>query len=180
MGAGGATMMRFDNGHVFGWKMKVQGTQQRILDSVIPHEVNHTILASYYRRPLPRWADEGACTLVEHEEERRRQQLTLKQAFDNKQLFDINVLFSTKEYPKDMRRTLVLYAQGHSLTDYLVQHGGEQKFIKLLALAKEGNWSGPLKDLYGIQGTQGLDVEWKSWVLKGSLPTGRNEERNWK
>ncbi|MEZ6044741.1 MAG: hypothetical protein R3C11_04000 [Planctomycetaceae bacterium] len=58
-GAGGATTFKFNNGEVYGWDMEVQGTLERILDSVIPHEVSHTIFASYFRRPLPRWADEG-------------------------------------------------------------------------------------------------------------------------
>ena len=51
---------------VFGWDMKIQGSEERVLDSVLPHEVTHTIFASHFRQPLPRWADEGACTTVEH------------------------------------------------------------------------------------------------------------------
>ncbi|MDB4614439.1 hypothetical protein OAH18_01990, partial [bacterium] len=42
IGAGGATRFSFDRGHVFNWNMNVQGSLERILDSVIPHEVNHT------------------------------------------------------------------------------------------------------------------------------------------
>ncbi len=33
--------------------MEVIGTPERILDSVLPHEVTHTILATYFGRPLP-------------------------------------------------------------------------------------------------------------------------------
>ena len=60
IGAGGQTTFQFVNGEVINWRMSVQGSLERILDSVLPHEVNHTIFASYFRRPLPRWADEGA------------------------------------------------------------------------------------------------------------------------
>src|SRR5688500_14167923 len=74
LGAGGETSFVFDRGHVFGWKMRVQGSEQRVLDSVLPHEVTHTVLATHFRRPLPRWADEGACTTVEHSAERSKQQ----------------------------------------------------------------------------------------------------------
>lgn len=70
LGAGGATSFVFDRGEVFGWQMTIQGSEQRILDSVLPHEVTHTIFASHFRQPLPRWADEGACTTVEHPSER--------------------------------------------------------------------------------------------------------------
>lgn len=66
IGAGGATTFSFHNGEVFGWNMNIQGTEERILDSVLPHEITHTILACRFRQPLPRWADEGISTLVEH------------------------------------------------------------------------------------------------------------------
>ena len=66
LGAGGATSFVFEHGEVFGWRMTIQGSLVRILDSVLPHEVTHTIFATHFRQPLPRWADEGACTTVEH------------------------------------------------------------------------------------------------------------------
>src|SRR5688500_6441852 len=65
MGAGGATSFMFDRGRPFGWTMSVQGSRERVLDSVLPHEVTHAIFATHFGRPLPRWADEGACTTVE-------------------------------------------------------------------------------------------------------------------
>jgi hypothetical protein len=52
IGAGGATTFAFDRGEVFGWRMNVQGSLERILDSVIPHEVSHTVFACHFRRPL--------------------------------------------------------------------------------------------------------------------------------
>src|SRR5690606_2669135 len=73
IGAGGQTTFTFQNGEVGGWDMYIQGTEERILDSVLPHEVLHTIFASHFRRPLPRWADEGAASSVEHTTEKARQ-----------------------------------------------------------------------------------------------------------
>src|SRR6188768_3144585 len=77
MGAGGATSFVFDRGEVFGWKMNIRGSRERILDYVLPHEVTHTIFASHFRQPLPRWADEGACTTVEHVSEVSKQERML-------------------------------------------------------------------------------------------------------
>ena len=42
MGAGGATSFVFDQGQVFGWTMNIQGSLERILDSVLPHEVTRS------------------------------------------------------------------------------------------------------------------------------------------
>ena len=55
LGAGGATTFLFDRGEVYGWRMNIQGSRQRIFDSVLPHEITHMILASHFREPLPRW-----------------------------------------------------------------------------------------------------------------------------
>ena len=55
LGAGGATSFMFTHGEVYGWRMKIQGPAHRVLDSVLPHEVTHTIFATHFRQPLPRW-----------------------------------------------------------------------------------------------------------------------------
>lgn len=173
IGAGGETTFRFapnpktGRNEVYGWEMRVQGTAQRILDSVIPHEVSHTIFASHFRRPLPRWADEGAATLAEHESERRRQDLTLKQVWDDGR-FPLKQLLSMKEYPRDMQDVMTLYAQGYSLASYLVQKGGRERFLKLLAMAKKKSWPVAFEALYGIDDIRTLESVWGSWVIAGS------------
>src|SRR5262245_33610199 len=43
MGAGGATSFMFSGRQPHGWTMSVQGSRERVLDSVLPHEVTHTI-----------------------------------------------------------------------------------------------------------------------------------------
>ena len=40
LGAGGATSFVFDRGEVFGWKMEIHGSRERVLDSVLPHEIS--------------------------------------------------------------------------------------------------------------------------------------------
>ena len=48
MGAGGATSFMFDRSRPFGWSMTIQGSRERVLDSVLPHEVTHTIFATHF------------------------------------------------------------------------------------------------------------------------------------
>ncbi len=50
LGAGGATSFVFEHGEVFGWRMSIQGSLTRILDSVLPHEVTHTVFATHFRQ----------------------------------------------------------------------------------------------------------------------------------
>lgn len=167
IGAGGATTFNFDGGEVYGWRMNVQGTRERILDSVIPHEVSHTVFASHFRRPLPRWADEGAATLAEAEVEQRRQDLHLKQVW-NANKIPLQSLLSMTEYPSDMRDVMTLYAQGYSLADYLVQKRGRPQYLRFLDAAEKDGWEAALRKYYGIEGVNALEGQWGKWVVAGS------------
>ena len=170
IGAGGSTTFSFDRGSVFGWRMKVQGSLERILDSVIPHEVSHTIFASHFRRPLPRWADEGAATLIEHSSERRRQHMVLKQVWNTKRRMSLRKLLSIKEYPREMQSVLTLYAQGYSLADYLVQAGGKKRYLKFLNDAHRSGWDTALRQNYDVNTVEELETRWTGWVVAGSPP----------
>jgi hypothetical protein len=166
LGAGGETSFVFDRGEVFGWKMRVQGSEQRVLDSVLPHEVTHTILATHFRQPLPRWADEGACTTVEHTSERNKQQNLLIRFLQTNKGIAFNQMFAMKEYPPDM---LPLYAQGYSLARYLIEQGGRRKFIAFVGEGlKRESWTSTIKTYYGYDSLAKLQNSWLEWVKQGS------------
>jgi hypothetical protein len=165
LGAGGATSFVFDKGEVFNWTMTIQGSEERILDSVLPHEITHTIFASHFRRPLPRWADEGACTTVEHPVERARQHKLLIEFLTNRRGIAFPDMFAMKEYPADV---LPLYAQGYSLARYLIERGGRHKYVAFVAdgLASD-DWAGALGKHYGIGTVPQLQHVWLDWVKQG-------------
>jgi hypothetical protein len=180
MGAGGSTTFTFDKGEVFGWRMEVQGSLERILDSVIPHEVNHTIFASYFRRPLPRWADEGAATIVEHESEKARQVRFLERAIQTNSRIPLKELLHIREYPRESQKVLTLYAQGYSLAEFLVGRQGERGkavYLKFLDDAHKQGWEQAIRKHYGFDSISSLERDWTEWVLAGSpsldLPEGQ-------
>lgn len=180
IGAGGATTFTFQADQsgemqVFGWNMDIQGTEQRILDSVLPHEISHMIFACHFRRPLPRWADEGAATLIEHESERMRQTKLLDQVIRTSKRIPLRQLLSIKEYPRDMQDVLTLYAEGYSLADYLVQKKGDEGRAAFLAFLGDAlksdslqQWEHAFRKHYGISNLQEVENEWTSWVMAGS------------
>lgn len=176
VGAGGATTFSFDRGEVFGWRMNVQGSMERILDSVIPHEVNHTVFACYFRRPLPRWADEGAATLTEHESEKARQTKILNQVIRTSRRIPLQQLLSMKEYPTDMKDVLTLYAEGYALADLLVQQQGKVTYLKFLQDAHERGWETAIQKHYPYKSVNELEREWSDWIIAGSpaiVPDGQ-------
>jgi hypothetical protein len=168
LGAGGQTTFQFVNGEVLNWRMSVQGSLERILDSVIPHEVNHTIFACHFRRPLPRWADEGAATLFEHESEKSKQLYLLNQVIrDRGRHFSLGELLSMKDYPEDPQRMLTLYAQGFTLVDFLVQQKGRKVYLELLGAAEERGWEEAIRAHFDHEGIAALERNWRGWVLAG-------------
>ena len=168
LGAGGATTFSFGGGEVFGWDMTVQGSLERILDSVIPHEVSHTIFACHFRRPLPRWADEGAATIAEEESERRRQTKLAEEVMPSKRRIPLRELLAITEYPKNMQHVLTLYAEGYLLADFLVQKGGKRRFLDFMQDAHESGWDSSLRKHYEEESVEVLESKWSQWVIAGS------------
>ncbi len=168
MPAGGQTSFYFTGGRPRGWEMVVQGSRERVLDSVLPHEVTHTIFATHFGRPLPRWADEGACTTVEHVSERAKQDELLIRFLTTKPTRGIafNELFVMEEYPQDI---LPLYSQGYSLARYLIAQGGKRKFVQYVGDGmRTRNWTQATRAHYGFRSLAELQQTWLQWVAVGS------------
>src|SRR4051812_36182477 len=165
MGAGGATSFVFDRGEVFNWNMNIQGSRERILDSVLPHEVTHTIFASYFRQPLPRWADEGACTTVEHQSEVDKQERNLIQFLKSGRGIPFSQMFAMKEYPSDV---MPLYAQGHSLAEWLIENRGRKEFLEFVGDGmQDENWPRAVREHYGFNSLLAMQNAWNDWVKQG-------------
>jgi len=172
-GAGGETSFVFDRGEVFGWRMSIQGSRERLLDSVLPHEITHTVFASHFRQALPRWADEGACTTVEHPGEQRRHHEMLIQFLQTNRGLAFNRMFAMMNYPQDI---MPLYAQGHSVSRYLIEQGGKRKYVDFVGDGlKTRDWPGAVRKHYGVRDLGVLQVSWLDWVKQGSPPLARPE-----
>lgn len=168
LGASGETKFQFIGREVINWDMVVQGSLERILDSVLPHEVNHTIFACHFRRPLPRWADEGAATLFEHRSEQAKQLHLLENVIQSGRGFiQLERLLEMKEYPRDYRAMLTLYAEGYALADFLVQQGGRDRYLKFLSDGHRMGWTQAIKANYAHNGISELQKNWRGWILAG-------------
>lgn len=166
LGAGGATSFSFHTGYPTDWTMSIQGSRERLLDSVLPHEVTHTIFATHFRRPLPRWADEGACTTVEHESEKAKQKQFLIEFLTTRRGIAFNQMFAMTEYPPDV---MPLYSQGFSLARYLIAQGGKRKFVDYIGEGmRTSNWPDATRRYYGYRDLSDLQLTWLEWVRQGS------------
>ncbi len=178
--AGGETSFQFvpgrrGKGVPIKWQMKIYGPPNRLLDAVLPHEITHTIFATHFGRPLPRWADEGACTTVEHESEKRKNHKMLIEFLRSKPSRGIpfNRMFTMRNYPHDI---LPLYAQGYSLARFLINQKGHRHFVDFVSagLRNESRyqelraWDLATEKFYGYKDLSDLQIQWLGWVKGGS------------
>ncbi|MFG0264000.1 MAG: peptidase MA family metallohydrolase [Rhodopirellula sp. JB055] len=157
------------------FQMEVVGTPERILDSVLPHEVTHTVLATHFGRPLPRWADEGICTTVEHESEKAKHEAKLREFLSTRRGIAMNQLFLLTEYPSDV---LPMYAQGYSVCRFLIEQQGPETFIDFLGeYMQRGSWTNHVQKHYGYDSLAELQEYWLAWVEAGSGPVAQFAKR---
>ncbi|PHQ33496.1 hypothetical protein [Rhodopirellula bahusiensis] len=157
------------------FQMEVVGTPERILDSVLPHEVTHTVLATHFGRPLPRWADEGICTTVEHDSEKAKHEAKLREFLSTRRGIAMNQLFLLTEYPSDV---LPMYAQGYSVCRFLIEQQGPETFIDFLGeYMQRGSWTHNVQKHYGYDSLAELQEFWLAWVEAGSGPVAQFAKR---
>lgn len=162
LGAGGETVFTFCDGEVFDWKMTAQGTEERVLDSVLPHEITHTILASYLRAPAPRWIDEGMATSVEANVERTNYRLMLADFLHSRKGIAFNDMVAMKEYPVDL---MPFYSQAFSVCEYLILIGGRRRLVEFARDGVRSNdWNAALRRYYEGRSLGDLQLEWVAWV----------------
>jgi hypothetical protein len=164
-GSGGATSFQFGNGSIMDMDMHIEGTADRLLASVLPHEITHTVFAYYFRQPVPRWADEGGSVLSEDEQERNHHDHLVRQILNTPgRAFPLRRLFTLTQYPRDV---MVLYAEGYSVTNFLVNQGGRQVFLGFIATGMRGDWDGAVRAYYRYNSIEELE---RAWVRSLSQP----------
>ena len=171
--ASGETKYTLVGGGVRSIQMVVSGTKERILDSVLPHEMTHTVLATHFAasgKPVPRWADEGACTTVEHMSERSKHDVMLVKFLTENRGIPFRQLFAMREYPPDM---MPLYAQGYSLCAFLIAQAGPRKFVEFLERGMQSeDWVHAVGAVYGYPKLGDLQTAWNAWVYDGGGGVG--------
>jgi hypothetical protein len=174
-GPGGETSFEFQGRRPIKWRMLVFGPLDRLLDSILPHEITHTIFATHFGRRLPPWADEGACTVVEAESEQVKLGKALRKILPTDRRLSVERMFALQTYPRDI---VPLYTQGHALASYLIMKGGKQTFLRFvsngMALADSASsqatpaiWAGALHKHYGFRSLSDLESKWLAWVQDG-------------
>jgi hypothetical protein len=163
-GAGGATTFDFSRRDIYQ-QMHIEGSLERLKNSVLPHEVTHTVFAYHFRQPVPRWADEGGSVYSEDEVERRRHDQMCRQILNAGRGIPLRRLFNLKDYPSDV---MVLYAQGYSVSRYLIEASDRQTFLDFVAhgMSQRG-WDDAVRTFYQYKSVDELEQAWLDSLRKG-------------
>jgi hypothetical protein len=156
-GPSGATSFQFGQGRILGMKMEIQGPLDRLLASVLPHEVTHTVFAYYFKQPVPRWADEGGSVLSEDDIERDRHDRLTRQILNRGQQIPLRKLFGLREYPPQV---MCLYAEGFSMSDYLVKRSDYKTFLHFVGHGMQHGWDSAVQTFYGHRSVEELEEAW--------------------
>lgn len=157
-GAGGATRFQFDGGHIMDIDMTIEGSLDRLLSSVLPHEVTHTVFANHFRCPVPRWADEGGSVLSEDDTERNRHDMLCRQILNTSgRAMPLRRLFALKEYPPDV---MALYAQGFSVVSFLVGQSSRPAFLNFVSHGMQYGWDSACQVHYKYKNVEELEQAW--------------------
>jgi hypothetical protein len=160
-GPSGATTFTFaPQGGVTSQKMQIQGPLERLINSVLPHEVTHTVFAYYFRCPLPRWADEGGAVLSEDDIELDKHDKIVRQILNRGQQFRLRNLLSMRDYPPRHDQVICLYAQGFSLAHYLVYVGDKQRYLQFVAHGMHKGWDSAAHTYYNARSVEELEQAW--------------------
>jgi hypothetical protein len=155
-GPSGATTFDFQQQPLYQF-MQIKGPKERLLNSVLPHEVTHTVFAHYFRQPVPRWADEGGAVLSEDDLERGRHDQMCRQLLNAGHAFRLAHLFALRDYPRDM---MVLYAEGFSVSRYLVDSKDRTTFLRFVEQGMKQGWDRSVQANYGYQNVNDLEAAW--------------------
>lgn len=156
-GPSGETEFTFGYGRVNSQRMTIRGDLNRLIYSVLPHEITHTIFAYHFKSPVPRWADEGGSVLSEDDTERDRHDKLARSILNKGQQIPMRTLLSLTQYPPQVA---CLYAQGYSVSDYLVKRSNKQHFLNFVGHGMQHGWDNASKSYYGHNNVDELEQAW--------------------
>lgn len=162
---GGATTFAAREGHdmrLVG--MEIKGGRGYLKSSVLPHEVMHTVMGHYLKRPSPRWCDEGAATTEESAETQARYERRCVEELNAGEAIKLTALFRMREYPRGPAM-LTVYNQGHSVTTFLLSKKDRATFLEFVGEANAGgDWDAAVAKHYGFKSVDELQDAWIAWM----------------
>jgi hypothetical protein len=164
---GGVTDISYSQERVLFQRVGVRGSLAGTLKGPLPHELSHVLFAHHFGQQPPRWADEGGAILFEAEVQQSAHRKRFREILDRQRQFPLRQLLGMRQYPPDIP---CLYAQGHSLSGFLVAAKGHKVFLAFVRDGLDGSWDQAVKSRYGYDDVEQLEKAWLVWARKPPEP----------
>jgi hypothetical protein len=151
------TDISYANCKVTAQQIELKGALEEILKGPLPHELTHVLLGHHFGSQAPRWADEGAAILSEDQSQAAAQRKAFRKILAAEKQFPLRQFLAMREYPADMR---CLYAQGHSVSRFLIAAKGRQTFLGFVSDGLRRGWDDAVRDQYGYNDVEHLEQAW--------------------
>jgi hypothetical protein len=142
-----------------------------LVPGLLAHEMTHAVLATHFRQPVPRWADEGAAMLSEGADERQRWRNVMTTVLDApRRLIRLRRLFKLSHGARDAD---AFFAQSHAVAGFLVEAKGRSTFLTFVAAGMKDGWDKAVLAHYGYKNVDDLERRW----LRHERERRRHERR---
>jgi hypothetical protein len=166
---------RFDTdegtGRVVSRQMHLRCDFPGMLESVLPHETTHVVIAGQFGSRPPPWADEGIAVLSEPAEKVAQHRQNLARAARGRDLFGVRQLMELPTYPEP-RRISTFYAQSVALVDFLSRQKGPEVFCRFVRDGQREGYESALRRHYGYADFADLERRWSQDALAGLTGPG--------
>jgi hypothetical protein len=173
-GIGGFTDVNFSDARVCQHSISVRGPLERIEKSALPHEITHVLFAHFFGFQPPRWADEGGAILSEDHVQSDEQRKLVQKILSEEKCVSLRRLLAIRDYGADVS---FLYAQGHSLSCFLMSAGSRRQFLTFVREGVSRGWDHAVSDCYGYDNVEQLERAWRTWALPAQKAPGKDGPR---
>lgn len=158
-GASGATSFQINDGKIVSVQMSLDGPLDQLLESALPHEITHVLLAHHFAGPIPipRWADEGAAMLAEAPGKGLLHEKAVQQFLNAGRAFQLKRLFALHDFPAD---AATFHAESYSVAKFLVETADRQVFLEFVADGMRDGWDVAAKRHYAYENLASMEIAW--------------------
>ncbi len=161
----GFSTMEIKAGRISARRVNLRADHPQLIAAILPHEVTHVVLADLFtQQQIPRWADEGMAVLAEPLNEQISRTAELTGPLKEGRVFKLSELMAI-DYPSAEAWSLY-YAQSVSLTQFLVDQGTHEQFVRFVRGAQQKGVEESLRSVYKIAGFSELENRWQAFARR--------------
>ncbi|HMO18135.1 MAG TPA: hypothetical protein PKA63_11130 [Oligoflexia bacterium] len=159
-------------------KVAVFGSEERMLNSTLPHEITHALMSQICKSFPPIWLNEGVACFNEEEKTRNDSIRKCFEAISKGESISLREVFNTYSYPENSADIWKYYDQSTLVSEFLIRNKGLKEFVELgidICLSKSVRpymkdsalSEDALRKRYGYANIEKLEEDLHKWIKKG-------------